>query len=88
MENVRFSNSNLSEENLRVLLNLFRDPITTNGFLQILDKVKLQVESDLDKTSKVYLMNNDQTTRALALQLKGRAEFLQEFSALIKTVVK
>lgn len=88
MANVRFSNSNLTEENLRLLLNLFRDPITTNGFLQLLEKVKSQVETDLDKTSKVYLMNDDPTTRALALQLKGRVEFLQEFSALIKTVVK
>lgn len=88
MGNVRFSNSNLTEENMRLLLNLFRDPIITNGFLQLLEKVKLQVESDLNKTSKIYLMNNDPTTRALALQLKGRVEFLQEFSTLIKTVVK
>lgn len=88
MANVRFSNSNLTEENQRMLLHLFRDPITTNGFLQLLEKVKSQVETDLDKTAKVYLMNDDPTTRALALQLKGRVEFLQEFSALIKTVVK
>lgn len=88
MENVRFSNSNLTEEDIRSLLNIFKDPVTTKGFLQLLEKVKLQVEADLDKTAKVYLMNDDPTTRALALQLKGRVEILQEFSALIKTVVK
>lgn len=88
MENVRFSNSNLTEEDIRSLLNIFKDPVTTKGFLQLLEKVKLQVEADLDKTAKVYLMNDDPTTRALALQLKGRVEILQEFSTLIKTVVK
>lgn len=78
----------MSEEDKRVLVNLFKDPLSTKAFLQLISKVKVTAKSEQDKTTQVFLMNNDPVTRALALQQKGKIELLDELSVLIQTVVK
>lgn len=78
----------ITEGDKRVLGNVFKDPVATQSFLSLLGVLKRSVESELDKVSQVYLMNNDPITRALALQHKGKVELLNELSALIQSVVK
>lgn len=84
----KFSNVSLTAEHKRVMVNLFKDPLATKAFIQFLNEVKGATKSEMDKTTQVYLMNDNPTTRALALQLKGKVEFLDELSTLIQTVVK
>lgn len=88
MAKVKFGNYVVNEADQRVLVNLFKDPMVTGSFLQFIDNVSLEATREMCKTTDVFLMNNDPTTRALALQQKGKVELLAELSALIKAVVK
>lgn len=67
---------------------MFKDPTSTKAFLTLLQNVQKDAKHEMDKIAQVFLMNNDASTRALALQQKGKVEFLQEFTTLIQSVVK
>lgn len=88
MANVKFCNTLLTEGDVRVLGNLFKDPVATQAFLSLINVVKQSAQVELEKVTQVFLMNNDQTTRAMALQQKGKVELLNELSAVINKVVK
>lgn len=88
MANVKLANHVISEDDKRVLVNLFKDPLATQAFVDLLRVVKRDVKAELDKTTQVFLLNNDPVTRALALQQKGKVEFVAELESLIQTVVK
>lgn len=88
MANVKLANHIITEEDRRVLVNLFKDPLATKSFLTFLGVVQQKAKHEMDKTTQVFLMNNDPVTRALALQQKGKVEFLNELTTLIQAVVK
>lgn len=88
MANVKLANHIITEEDRRVLVNLFKDPLATKSFIAFLGAVKQNTKHEMDKTTQVFLMNNDPVTRALALQQKGKVEFLDELTTLIQAVVK
>lgn len=88
MANVKLANHTITEEDRRVLVNLFKDPLATKSFIAFLGTVKQNAKHEMDKTTQAFLMNNDPVTRALALQQKGKVEFLDELTTLIQAVVK
>lgn len=88
MVNAKIANHIITVEDKRVLVNLFKDPLATKSFINLLGVVKQDTKHEMDKTTQMFLMNNDPVTRALALQQKGKVELLDELITLVQTVVK
>lgn len=78
----------LSDEQERVLVGVCNNPVNTELFVRLLGEVKQSVAVEQAKSTQAYLMNNDPTTRALALQLKGQMVMLDELLSAIKNVTK
>lgn len=88
MANVKFVNHSITEDDIRLLVNLFKDPLLAKLFIDFIGVVKGKAKHEMEKTSQAFLLNNDPITRALALQQKGKVELLTELTTLIQTVVK
>lgn len=88
MANARLNNYVLTESDKRVVLNVFKDTVAAKSFLELLGRVSENAKHEQDKVTQSFLMNNDPVTRALALQHKGKVEFLNEFIALVQSVSK
>lgn len=78
----------LSDEQERVLVGVCNNPTNTEMFVRLLGEVKQSVAVEQAKSAQAYLINNDQTTRALALQLKGQMVMIDELVSAIKNVTK
>ena len=78
----------LTDENLRVLVNLFNDPIATQGFVRLLTEVSQSLTKEQATIMDAYIMNDDPVARAMALKCKGKIEFVAEMLHLVKTVTK
>lgn len=78
----------LTDENLRVLVNLFNDPIATHGFVRLLTEVSQSLTKEQATIMDAYIMNDDPVARAMALKCKGKIEFVAEMLHLVKTVTK
>lgn len=78
----------LTDENLRVLVNLFSDPTVTQGFVRLLTEVSQSLTKEQATIMEAYIMNDDPVARAMALKCKGKAEFVAEMLQLVKTVTK
>lgn len=74
----------LTEADERVLLNCFGDNLNAVGFIQLLEKIQVRLNADFNKAMNAYLMNDDPVTRAVALQDKGKIEFVSELVRLVK----
>lgn len=74
----------LTEADERVLLNCFGDNLNAVGFIQLLEKVQVRLNADFNKAMNAYLINDDPVTRAVALQDKGKIEFVSELVRLVK----
>lgn len=88
MANEKLANHIITKEEQRILVNVFKDPLATKNFIDLLSVVKNNVKADMDRTTQAFLMNDDPTTRALVLQHKGKVELLDELSTLILNVIK
>lgn len=88
MAKIKLIKHTITEEEQRVLVNLFKDPLATKAFLNFLSEVKQEAKHDAVNISQTFLMNNDPVTRALALQQKGKVDLLEELITLVQTVVK
>lgn len=75
-----------SDDDQRVLVNLFRDPQATQEFVRLLHNVKLGLVKEQSNITQTYLMNDNPVTRGLALQCKGKVEFLDELLLVINNV--
>ena len=78
----------LTDENLRVLVNLFNDPTSTQGFVRLLTEVSQSLTKEQATVMDAYIMNDDPVARAMALKCKGKIEFVAEMLHLVKTVTK
>ena len=78
----------VTDENARVLVNLFSDPIATQGFVRFLTDVSQSLAKEQAMVTDAFLMNDDPVTRAMALKCKGKVEFVAEMLHLVKTVTK
>lgn len=88
MANARLNHYVLTENDKRVLINVFKDTVATQAFVSLLGKVTENAKHEQDKVTQSFLMNNDPVTRALALQLKGKVELLTELTTLVQSVNK
>lgn len=77
-----------TEEDLRLLANLFRDPVATQYFLTLLQNIKQTCVSNQHLAANAYLMTDDPQQRSSAILHRGRAEFIDELSQLINKVNK
>lgn len=78
----------LSDEQERVLVGVCNNPVNTELFVRLLGEVKQSLVVEQSKSAQAYLVNNDPTTRALALQMKGQITMLDELVSAIKNVTK
>lgn len=78
----------LTDENLRVLVNLFNDPTATQGFVRLLTEVSQSLTKEQATIMDTYIMNDDPVARAMALKCKGKIEFVAEMLHLVKTVTE
>ena len=78
----------LTDENLRVLVNLFNDPTATQGFVRLLTEVSQSLTKEQATIMEAYIMNDDPVARAMALKCKGKAELVADMLQLVKTVTK
>lgn len=78
----------LTDENLRVLVNLFNDPTATQGFVRLLTEVSQSLTKEQATIMDAYIMNDDPVARAMALKCKGKAELVADMLQLVKTVTK
>lgn len=78
----------LTEKDQRVLLNVFKDPTATKGFLEFLSELSERCEKEFQVASNTYLVNGVSATKAMALQLKGKKDFVEEFSQIISQANK
>lgn len=88
MAKSKVGNHLVTDENFRVLVNLFSDPITTQGFVQFLTEVSQSLKAEQATIMDAYIMNDDPVARAMALKCKGKIEFVAEMLHLVKTVTK
>lgn len=84
----RLGNHFLTDETLRVLVNLFSDPTATQGFVRLLTEVSQSLTKEQATIMDTYIMNDDPVVRAMALKYKGKIEFVADMLHLIKTVTK
>lgn len=88
MAKSKVGNHLVTDENLRVLVNLFSDPITTQGFVQFLTEVSQNLKAEQATIMESYIVSDDTVARAMALKCKGKIEVVAEMLHLVKTVTK
>lgn len=88
MAKSKLGSHSLTDENLRVLVNLFSDPTVTQGFVQFLTEVSQSLKAEQATIMESYIVSDDPVARAMALKCKGKIEFVAEMLHLVKTVTK
>ena len=88
MANARLGSYRLSEEEERKFLQLMKDPLAFQNFIRLLGSVKKAYTEEQAKVCELHLMNDEPVTRANALLLKGRIQFVDDMLRLIETVTK
>ena len=84
----KLSSHLLTDENLRVLVNLFSDPTVTQGFVRLLTEVSQSLTKEQAIIMDAYIRNDDPVTRAMVLKCKGKVELVADMLQLVKTVTK
>lgn len=88
MAKVRLGTRLLSEQELDLVTNIFRDPTATSHFVKFLQQVQKEISRQGDQSMELFLMNNDPQTRAMALLAKGKVGMLDDVIQLLNTVNK
>ncbi len=84
----RLGRYKVTEAQERVLLNLLKEQATVLGLKEFLANVKATNVKEYNDVVNAYLYNDDPVTRANALRIKGRIEFVDDFLRLIEEVTK
>ncbi len=72
----------------RTLYKVFSDPSTCAEFVNLLTLAKEFVSKEQVRSAQAYAVTNEQPARAMALQLKGQEQIIDDLIAVIKTVNK
>lgn len=88
MAKSKIGNHLVTDENTRALVNLFSDPIATQGFVRFLTEVSQSLTKEQATIMESYIVSDDSVARAMALKCKGKIELVAEMLHLVKTVTK
>lgn len=88
MAKIKLANHYLSQAEERAFINALRTVEIANEVKKVLLTVKQSVDLEQDRVVQAYMMNDDPTTRAAALKLKGKSELVEDFLRLIDSVTE
>lgn len=72
----------------RTLYKVFSDPVTCAEFVSFLTVAKAHVGGEQVRSAQAYTLTNEQSARAMALQLKGQEQVIDDLISLVTTVNK
>lgn len=72
----------------RTLYKVFSDPSTCAEFVNFLTVAKEHVGKEQVRSAQAYAVTNEQTARAMALQLKGQELVIEDLISILQTVNK
>lgn len=72
----------------RTLYKVFSDPAACAEFVSFLTTAKAHVSKEQVRSAQAYAVTDAQTARALALQLQGQEQVIDDLISLVTTVNK
>ena len=72
----------------RTLYKVFSDPVACAEVVSFLTTAKAQVSKEQVRSAQAYAVTDAQTARALALQLQGQEQVIDDLISLVTTVNK